>query len=123
MKIADLKFTEQYLYEKPKENYWRGITVSIKGIIICDIEMYMSTEPITVEEQKDPDFWIPMKSPRSVLYINPNRGLIPRTLIGSQSSADIHLLKHKRFLLSEIEDAKEEVRNLVKRYVHFLTVN
>jgi len=40
MKLKEITFEESYLDEKPKGNYWRGITVKINNVRMLQIELY-----------------------------------------------------------------------------------
>lgn len=37
MNLGEITFDESYIYEKPKRNYWRGISVQLNGIDMLQI--------------------------------------------------------------------------------------
>lgn len=109
MKLKELTFQEQYLYEKPTDNYWRGISVRLGDERICSIEYYEDTHPISEEEENDRDWWI--RFPRKTLTIVFN-GILSR---------DFDELKtdNIRFLLKDKELAKREVELILEQYLNF----
>ena len=116
MEIKSVDFIEQYLYEKPKDNYFRGISVNINGVRLLSLNLEHDREPITNDEIMDTDLFLLEK--RYSLSFNFD-GAIPSQLTGNKAENDIFFLEHKRFLLSDIEGAKKETVEIIRRYIQF----
>jgi len=112
MELRDIKFVEQYLYEVPKENYYRGISLYIDDILIISLDLEFNTYPVTPSELKDNGFWL--RKDRAVLYVS-NNGIIPRFI--QKGLENIDLLEHKSYLLENKEEAKDELINIIKKYI------
>lgn len=112
MKIKDLEFVEQYLYETPSENHFRGINVKINGNKVLSIDFERSRYPISTEEENT---FLPERDLLVICF----DGIIPQTFIAGNSKNDVDFTGQKYFLLEDKESAKEEARAIVKRYVNF----
>jgi len=108
MEIKDLTFIEQYLYEEPKENYHRGLSVEIDDVCLLDWKLEFNQEPVTdkeIEEEKNnPNFWI--SKPRAVLVLFNHE--IPRNFLSNSIKNNIEFGTKRMFLLEDIDKAKEE---------------
>jgi len=115
MEIKDLEFREHYLYEKPTDNYARGLTVSMNNVRLFEWELDFNCEPVSQEEMFNQDFWI--TKPRAVLYLR--NYAIPRDFM-EYSLKDETVFGTKRvFLLEDIDKVKEESIKIVEKYINF----
>ena len=111
-----VKFKEQYLYEVPIDNYFRGISVTMNGARLLSIEYGEDKHPVTTEEEEDNDFWV--MGDRKTLTIQLG-DLIPYYLY-CKNGVRIELCKQYRFLLSDKKEAKKEAKKIIKRFINFL---
>jgi hypothetical protein len=105
----NIEFQEQYIHEKPKENYWRGITATVNGIRILDI-------------------WLDERNSGDILYISLDSGLIPNR-ISRRGQESIELLREYDgqinpdtglggccFLVEDKELVKARAMEIINRY-------
>ena len=117
MKIKDLEFVEQYLYEKPEGNYSRGISVYINRIKLLSFDLHKEQHPVTKEEEDANDF-LPE---RDILFIRFD-GIIPQNFIAGRAENDVDFSGQRYFLLSDKESAKKEAIAIVKRFINFFVI-
>jgi len=111
MKLKELRFSEQYLYDKPKEKmYFRGITVFLGIEKICTIEYDEDKHPVTKEEEDDNDFYLFKERKTLTIFFN---GILPHFLNEEKLS------DQRRFLLEDKELAKKEVYKSLEKYLNF----
>jgi hypothetical protein len=114
-KLGKLDFIEEFLYEKPDGNYFRGISVDFKGMLFLSISL--------TTNESDPDYWKSRNQEPTWLRID-KRGLIDRgQLYTCPSGTQIlyPLIIQRYFKLEDIEACKQECVEIFDRYVKFFT--
>lgn len=113
MKLKEITFEENYLYEKPDGNYWRGINVRMGGVAMLRIELYQGDLCITCGNGT---------IPYQLYYMDDETGLERidfhdyDVTEGSENYYDDDKYGGLRFKLEDKEKAKERAVEIIQRY-------